>query len=281
MKIGLGTAQIGLDYGVSNATGSVSRAEAASIVRLAREAGIRTVDTAAAYGDAEAKLGELGLSGFEVVSKLHGVEPDLIGAALAGSLERLRIGRLYGLLLHRSADLQGATGAALWKALERLKADGRIEKIGISVYGPSELDSLPQRVRPDLVQLPFSLVDRRMEKSGWLERLKDGGVEVHARSVLLQGLLLMHSQSRPTRFAKWNDLWNEYETWLEQSGLTGLDACLGFALANPLIDRVIVGTQSAEQLAQLLSVQPLKTLVPDAFANDDEELVNPAHWNSK
>jgi aryl-alcohol dehydrogenase-like predicted oxidoreductase len=281
MKIGLGTAQIGLDYGVSNATGAVSRAEAASIVRLAREAGIRTVDTAAAYGDAEAKLGELGLSGFEVVSKLHGVEPDLIGEALADSLERLRIGRLYGLLLHRSADLQGATGAALWKALERLKANGRIEKIGISVYGPSELDSLPQRVRPDLVQLPFSLVDRRMEKSGWLERLKDGGVEVHARSVLLQGLLLMDSQSRPTRFAKWNDLWNEYETWLEQSGLTGLGACLGFALANPLIDRVIVGTQSAEQLAQLLSVQPLKTLVPDAFANDDEELVNPAHWNSK
>lgn len=281
MKIGLGTAQIGLDYGVSNTAGAVSPAEAASIVRLAREAGIRTVDTAAAYGDAEAKLGELGLIGFEVVSKLHGVEPDRIGAALAESLERLRIGRLYGLLLHRSADLQGATGSALWNALERLKADGRIEKIGISVYGPSELDSLPQGVRPDLVQLPFSLVDRRMEKSGWLERLKERGVEIHARSVFLQGLLLMDSQSRPTRFANWNDLWNQYETWLEQSGLTGLDACLGFALANPRIDRVIVGTQSAEQLAQLLSVQPLKTLVPDAFANDDEELVNPAHWNSK
>ena len=281
MKLGLGTVQIGLPYGVSNSTGEVSIDEASSILQRARAAGIRTIDTAAAYGDSESRLGQLGLDGFQVVSKVAGVKPDMLTDAVTASISRLRVDSLHGLLLHRASDLLGNDGGDVWRTLERLKADGLVEKIGVSVYRPEELDTLPHSIRPDLVQLPYNILDRRMETSGWLSRLKAMGVEIHARSAFLQGLLLMEAESRPSRFSRWNTIWTIYEAWLAENNLTRLESCLGFALANPLLDRIIVGTQSASQLSQLLAVEPLVTPVPVTLAVLDDDLINPANWNTK
>lgn len=281
MKLGLGTVQIGLPYGVSNSTGEVSIDEASLILQRARAAGIRTIDTAAAYGDSEARLGQLGLDGFEVVSKVAGVKPDMLMDAVTASINRLRVDSLHGLLLHHSSDLLGKDGGDLWRTLERLKADGLVGKIGVSVYGPEELDALPRSIRPDLVQLPYNILDRRMETSGWLSRLKAMGVEIHARSAFLQGLLLMEAESRPSRFSRWNTIWTIYEAWLVENNLTRVESCLGFALANPLLDRIIVGTQSASQLRQLLAVEPLGAPVPAILAVQDDDLINPANWNLK
>ncbi len=281
MKLGLGTVQFGLAYGVSNSTGEISNDEASLILDTARSAGIRTIDTATAYGSSEARLGSLGLEGFEVVSKLSGVAPSELDTAVRLSLMRLKRASLDGLLLHRPGELNGPDGAEIWSTLEHLKSEGLIKKLGVSVYSPEDLDRLPQGLALDLVQLPYNIVDRRMETSGWLERLKQQAVEVHARSAFLQGLLLMEPAERPQHFFRWNDLWQSLEAWLSSEKLTRLEACLGFALANPFIDRIIVGTQSAAQLQELMAVKPLEVAPPSSLSTKDDNLLNPGNWNAK
>lgn len=279
MKLGLGTVQFGLAYGVSNSTGEISTDEASLILDTARSGGIRTIDTAAAYGSSEARLGSLGIDDFEVVSKLSGIAPMNLGEAVRSSLTRLNIESLDGLLLHRPSELNGPDGPDIWTNLENLKSEGFIKKLGVSVYSPEDLAGLPAGVSVDLVQIPYNILDRRMETSGWLLRLKEQGVEVHARSAFLQGLLLMDSSERPQHFSRWNDLWLIFETWLSGEKLTRLEACLGFALANPLIDRIIVGTQSADQLQELMAVKPLEVAPPSSLSTKDDNLLNPGNWN--
>lgn len=281
MKLGLGTVQFGLAYGVSNSTGEISCEEASLILNEARSGGIVTIDTAVAYGVSEERLGSLGLRDFKVVSKISGVDATVIVDAVRSSLHRLNIERLDGLLLHRPNELSSTHGLEMWSALERVKGEGLITKLGVSAYGPEDLAGLPASVSLDLVQVPYNIFDRRIETSGWLARLKERGVEVHARSAFLQGLLLMDPSERPRYFSRWNDLWLLFETWLASENLTRLQAALGFALAQPLIDRIIVGTQSAAQLRELMVVEPLMVPTPASLSTENVDLLNPGNWKTK
>lgn len=284
MSLALGTAQFGSRYGVANRQGEITVNEGAAILTLARAHGIDTLDTAISYGDSEQRLGELGVSDWRVVSKLPAAPAsctDMAGwveAEVVASLGRLEVPHLEGLLLHRPAQLCEPGGEGLWRALERLKTLGFVRKIGISIYEPSELKNIVGRVPVDLVQAPLNVLDRRLVDSGWLARLASAGVEVHARSVFLQGLLVMPSATRPAHFAKWAWLLGTYDAWVEQSGRTPMQACLGYVLAIPEINRVVIGVDSAAQLEDLLRVAPVQDPPPNEIRCDDAELVNPSRW---
>jgi aryl-alcohol dehydrogenase-like predicted oxidoreductase len=287
VKLALGTVQFGLEYGIANREGRVTMDAAASIVRTARLAGIDTLDTAAAYGDSEARLGTIGVADWRVVSKLPPFpEPcdDISGWAVAcvrASLTRLKVPRLYGLLLHRPDQLLGAGGDRLFDALQQLKAVGLVRKIGVSIYDPSELDALWPRFPCDLVQAPFNLLDRRLVTSGWLTRLAAEGVELHVRSVFLQGLLLMSAERREPAFRRWTPIWEGFDRWLAQTGVTPLQACLRDALAVPEIARVIVGVDSLQQLLEILAAADGPAdRVPEALRTEDRDLLNPARWGT-
>lgn len=282
MKLALGTVQFGLNYGVANRTGQVAAQEISAILQTSREAGITMLDTAIAYGESEARLGAAGVQGFKVVSKLPGLNglPD-VADLVEQSTTRLGISTLYGLLLHRSADLVGADGARLHSALLDLKQRGLVEKIGVSIYDPQELDLLVGRFELDIVQAPYNVLDRRLATSGALARLKDAGIEVHTRSAFLQGLLLMEPDQRPEKFARWNELWSRWDDWLGETGKTALEAALGFACGNPAIDHVIVGLDSRSQLVEIVRAAAISQLsAPDFLAINDINLINPANWNS-
>lgn len=286
MKLALGTVQFGLAYGVANTQGQVTPDQCRAILREARSRGVDLLDTAIAYGDSEQRLGDAGLTGWRVVSKLPAVPGDCLDVtgwaqtAVRGSLGRLRVASLYGLLLHRPDQLLAPGGDRLFEALLALKADGLVQKIGVSIYAPAELDALTARYRFDLVQTPFNILDRRLLSTGWLSRLSAEGVEVHVRSVFLQGLLLMRSEHRPAAFARWGRIWTAYEAWLQRAHLSPLEACLGFALSAPGVAQVIVGVDSVGQLTELLRAAG-RGPVPEpseAMQTDDVDLLNPARW---
>jgi aryl-alcohol dehydrogenase-like predicted oxidoreductase len=285
-KLGLGTVQFGLPYGITNQSGQVTREEAARILDVARKAGIDTLDTAIAYGESEQRLGELGVGDFRVVSKLGDI-PDNSGdiaawveAAVAGSLERLRIGRLAGLLLHRSQSLLDGRGAELFAALQSLKGHGLVEKIGVSIYDPEELDRLSAYTF-DIVQAPYNVIDRRLATSGWLQRLHGAQTEVHTRSAYLQGLLLLRAEQLPAAFAQWQPLWRRWAAWLEQNDLTALHGALGFVVAQRAVDRVIIGVESAGQLSDAVAASySLIEQFPDELVSTDLELISPVRWRT-
>lgn len=284
-RLALGTVQFGLQYGVANRATRVSRDEAARIVEHARRAGLDTLDTATGYGDSEERLGEFGVASWQIVSKLPRVPAGCLDVAswvshsLSATLSRLRVPHLHGLLLHHPHDLLESYGDELHGALKSEREAGRVTKIGVSIYGPEELEALIPRFRFDLVQGPFNVVDRRLAASGWFRTLRAAGTEIHVRSAFLQGLLLMSRATRPANFDRWDSLWRLWESWLEEQGMTPLEACIGFALSQDAIDRVVVGVDSLGQLQEILGAAARSPCAPPAaLAVDDPDLINPSRW---
>lgn len=287
MKLALGTVQFGQRYGIANQHGQVTLEEAKGIVELSRASGIDTLDTAIAYGISEKRLGEIGIQGWQVVSKLPAIPENCSGTfqwvtdTVNESLQRLKVESLYGLLLHCPKQLLEKDGTQLYRALQQLKYDCLVQKIGVSIYSPSELDALCSRFQFDLIQAPFSIMDRRLIDTNWMSRLANQGTELHVRSIFLQGLLLMKPSDRPQKFTRWAALWSRWDEWLEHTGLTPLQACLRYALSFPQISKVIVGVDSLPQLQEILMAAegPLPK-IPDDLTISDMNLVNPAQWSS-
>jgi aryl-alcohol dehydrogenase-like predicted oxidoreductase len=288
MKLALGTVQFGLDYGIVNVSGRVAEQEALAIVLRAQESGMDTLDTAIAYGRSEAVLGQLGIKQWKAITKLPAV-PDgcddvgqWVRCQLQQSMARLRVTQLYGVLLHRPGQLlERNTGPALYAALQEFRSLGQVQKIGVSIYAPTELDALLDAYGFDLVQAPLNILDRRLVDMGWARRLHEMGVEVHARSAFLQGLLLMPPGQRPAKFGRWSDIWNTWDTWLDQAGLTPLQACLRYFNDLPEIDRVVVGVDTVAQLNEILSAtEGVLSSAPEFRPLQDERLINPATWNN-
>lgn len=284
MKLALGTAQIGLAYGIADPQPQIGYAESKGIVDYASDCGMNVLDTAMGYGESEARLGEIGVLKWKVVSKLPEVPAGenaaaWIAGAVHSSLDKLKIKSLYGLLLHRPAQLLGDRGPEIHAALQRLKSEGLVEKIGISIYQPSELEGVFSIGEVDLVQSPLSVLDRRLITSGWLDRLADRGVEVHARSVFLQGLLLMSTAQRPEKFDRWSGLWERYHAWVWKTGLSPLEACLAYVSSLPQVRQVVVGVNGMSHIQEILQAQT--SWVPNwspELETDDEELLNPLAW---
>ncbi len=288
-RLALGTVQFGMPYGVANQAGQVRLDEAAAILERAWSVGIDTIDTAIAYGESEQRLGEIGVRQWRIISKLPPALPEAcenvaawVQEAVLGSLERLRIPRLYGLLLHRSQQLLSPQGDALYRALIMLKNQGLVEKIGVSIYEPSELDALWPHFKLDLVQAPFNVFDRRLASSGWLTKLYEAGVEIHTRSVFLQGLLLMPATGRPAAFNRWQQLWGQWDYWLAHYELTPLQTSLNSAMSRPEIDRIIVGVDTLKQLEEIISACEMAAIeAPVEIASEDLDLIDTRRWNLK
>ena len=286
-KLALGTAQFGLPYGIANQQGQVNRVNAKVMLELSFLHGIDTLDTAIAYGESEICLGEVGVQGFKIVTKLPSLPENCsdvgcwVREHVSGSLARLGVSSVYGLLLHRPEQMLGYNGKKLYRVLLALKDSGIVQKVGISIYSPNELPELTKRFQFDIVQAPFNLVDQCLHTTGWLQRLKEADVEIHTRSSFLQGLLLMSRKSIPTKFAPWNYLWEKWHKWLLGQKVSAVQACLAFPLLFPEIDRVIVGADSVSQLQQILEAASMSRAIqfPNIYC-DDENLINPSCWSN-
>ena len=286
MKLALGTVQFGLPYGVSNNNGQTPLDEAQKILELAHNSGISLLDTAMAYGDSEARLGKIGVESFRVLTKLPSLPENCTNPKkwaeeqVDGSLQRLGLKCLYGLLLHNPAQLLTSSGHHLFEALQGLKTRGLVEKIGISIYAPSELDELLKLFSFDIVQSPFNPVDRSLLTSGWMNKLHAQGIEIHVRSIFLQGLLLMTQNQVPSKFSRWSPLWKNWLTWLYQNGISPQAACLAFAKSQPEINQILVGVETRHQLEQILDAFHSST--PESFPSiesTDPDLINPTQWS--
>jgi aryl-alcohol dehydrogenase-like predicted oxidoreductase len=282
-RLALGTVQFGLEYGVANQAGQVSLEEAERILESAHAAGIDTLDTAPGYGDSESRLGEIGVHGWRIISKIPEIPDGIddvagwVEASVTESLSRLGVDHLAGLLLHRPRQLNGPYGDDLRRALDQVRVLGLAQKVGVSVYGPSDLDVVWSD-QLDLVQAPFNVFDRSLASSRWLERFAADGVEVHTRSAFLQGLLLM--KERPRYFDRWSDLFVRWDEWLAETSLDPVAACIGASLSEPSIGRAVVGVESVAQLQDILVAveQPIPS-PPDTLRIDDPDLIDPSQWS--
>lgn len=284
-RIVLGTAQFGLLYGVSNTYGQPTPEECKTILCYAKNVGIQTLDTAIAYGSSEEVLGGVGVNDWKVVTKLPAMPDGIINVdgwveeQLALSMRRLRVKSLYGLLLHQPTQLLSTRGQDLYCSLRKYRDLGKIQKIGISIYSPDELEQILRFMHFDIVQAPLNILDRRMILTGWADRLREKGIEFYARSVFLQGVLLMSSGERAEKFKPWNKLWQIWDAWLISNSLSAIDVCLSYALKTEQITKLIIGVTNLSELKEILS--NIKSDLPDPpieLMTQDINLLNPSLW---
>ncbi|WP_025209136.1 aldo/keto reductase [Hippea sp. KM1] len=278
-KIGLGTVQFGLDYGINNKFGRVKENEVQKILNYALSKGIDLIDTAYSYGESETVLGRFsGLGHFKVVSKFpKDLDP---GIAIDISLKRLKIERFYGYLCHHFESLKN--NLAVWGKVLDLKDRGLTEKVGFSLYFLDELDFLLEKfIEFDLIQVPYNIFDRRFE--GYFCALRDRGVEIHVRSVFLQGLFFVEVDGLPEFFYPVREKIKEIQQISRDLGIPLERLLLSWALSNECVDRVIVGVDSFDQFKKNTDlddsiVEKVRSIDWDYFKEDDEKIILPVNW---
>ena len=273
----LGTAQWGNAYGVTNGLGRLTDQQIAEIAEVALEAGIRFADTAAGYGDAEARLAPWAKE-FAITTKVKGSGSIPIPIQISESLARLGVDKIRGCLIHDWSSLTDQEAMVATKALKEVKEQGKIEKIGISAYDEQDLQrALAIFGTVDAVQVPVSILDRRLIGSDSIDALVAQGCEIQARSVFLQGLLAARSDSKLGQHPDVRD----FHAVCEKSDLNPIQAALSFVGELVWVSQVIVGFTSALELNEILRLQTDSTgeALTKFHGSQDPNLIDPRNWS--
>ena len=292
-RIAIGTAQFGMDYGISNTVGKTDLKDIKSILQESAILGIRYIDTASAYGNAEEILGRTlpPDHGFRIVTKEcllnSSVSNENAGHSVASlfreSMERMAQNSLYALLGHDPWEFLSDKGTKLWDSLVELKKRGLVSKIGASVYRPDQLETILERFDLDIVQIPLNIFDQRFTKSDLLKTVKRRGVEIHARSCFLQGLLLMEPDKLSSFFDPVKGKIKKFQIVAKTCHRNPLDLALSFVLSVDEVDCVVVGVNNFVQFQEVCRSlrKPLAYNNFRKFAVDIPEIIEPFRWPAR
>ena len=290
-RLVLGTAQLGMDYGIANQTGQPDSARAQEVVQKAWEAGIREFDTAQGYGSSEQVLGqaltELKKSRQALITTKLGHSLDLRGAdfrrSLEGSLKRLGVNRLAGLLLHKEEQLD-FLDQGLEPVLKSFLDQGLVERIGVSVYSPGRAIQALNNELIEIVQLPANLLDHRFRKAGVFDLAREKEKLIYLRSVFLQGLLLMAPEHLPAGMVYARPMLSEAGRLAKEMNLSRMQLTLGYVkLAYPRV-KVLVGAETPDQVRENIriwsgSLDPgLVGRVEETFREVESKVLDPRLW---
>lgn len=287
-RLVLGTAQLGMLYGIANRTGKPDFQTAKKMIEIAWQSGVRFFDTAQAYGDAEKVLGvcfeNLAIRDqAKVILKIHpGLENasyQVIADEIKASIKKLGVPKLYAALLHRGEWLKN------WRqkyepALGLLKHEGLVDHFGVSIYEEEEVEMAFGIDALTIIQLPFNLFDQRALKQNWFERAEQLSKEVHVRSIYLQGLLLMdpESLSRAMQFTQ-RDL-TRFVRFCSEHGKSQKEVAFRFAWRRSRNAKVVIGAERPEQISDNLEMVKNSTDEQIDFEEVlDRRINNPSLWN--
>lgn len=287
--LSLGSVQLGMSYGCGSSLVSLNGTEVESILRCASELNIQVIDTASLYGSAEERLSKSKFqSQFSYVTKTIKCDEPIVTAEfvrafvdrLYKSLELLG-GGLYGVLFHRPADILKPGGEALLSELFKLKGEGKIKKVGFSIYEPKELYALKKYTDFDLVQLPSSIFDQRAEKSELVQALFKSGVEFHSRSTFLKGAIFLKESQLPKSLRPEFGRIRAFKDMSEELGLSPAEMAFSYVKKQKFISKVVIGAQSSGQLRQLFGAYNSSEILDEdymQFAFCNHRLLNPGNW---
>ena len=284
MKLVIGSAQLGMNYGLFN-NKKISSKEFKKIEKLVLKSKINFIDTATSYGESEKIIGKSKLKNLHVITKIKLPNKKNINVKswllkeISQSLSKLKIKKIYGVLIHNYKDLLGKHGKNYLLSLQELKRKNMIKKIGISVYEPQEIKKIWHLWKPDIIQVPFNPIDNRMLDSGWFNILKKFKVKIYVRSIFLQGLLINEDSSFKIN-KNYKIILNKYKNWCSRNNISLMQGCLHFVKQFKKIDYLIVGFNNYNQLKEIIDVFKKKQItIPRKFSTNKINLIDPRKWN--
>jgi len=291
VHLALGTAQFGMDYGVTNREGKTTSRQVRDILKMASERGIRRIDTAAGYGNAEEVVGENRDKGKEVLitSKINiqdnpGYSKDLeaLEERIRSSVRRLGVDQLDTLLVHNPECLKGKSGRGAMRALDHIKSIGLTNRVGVSIYSRDDITREIARWA-DVIQAPVSLYDQRLMQGSTLQILEEHNCAVQARSIYMQGLLLTKASEWPDWIQKEHrDRHARLEAYLREREMTLIGYCIDFIKSLKWLETAVVGVCNLKQLEELMNMWSSREIGTseawDTWAMDDSRMIDPRNW---
>jgi len=283
-KLGLGTAQFGLDGG-GQIRGRPPQAEVREMLGIAARSEIGVLDAGAASGHGEAVLGAVlpRPAPFRITVKAARGDrgADFVEGEARASLARLGLSHADAIMVQSAGDLFAPYGPALWERLKALRDEGLFARVGISAYASDDPAGLARRFKPDLIQAPASLLDQRLLVDGSLAAVRDMGIDIHLRSIFLNGLLFLPPDRAPSQLgAAAISRLSRARRLIAEGRSDPLQAGLGFALSRPEASAVIVGAATAAELSAVIAAagNPPPDLDWDDMALDDPAALDPKRW---
>jgi len=291
MKLAIGTVQFGLDYGVTNQIGKTSTDEVKRILEHAKNQNIQMIDTSPAYGESEEVLGKQNLDSFKVITKAVYIKSDNIENedlveienSFQQSLRTLGGDAIDGLFIHNAKDLYKVGSQRLYEKLMEFKERGLVKKIGVSVYDRLEIDELYNKYSFDMIQLPINVLDQRLDDGLIFKELKRKNVEIHVRSIFLQGLLLNEISSLPNQFKRVFPMLEEYFLNLKNAEMSKMEGALKYIYDIEEIDYAVVGINNVSQLQQITKAfnnirENERKMNFSKYACHERRIIDPRKW---
>ena len=295
MELCLGTVQFGMDYGIKGQK-QPSVEQAVDMLDYATQNGLNTIDTANAYGSAEDVVGAflekktIARDKLFIVSKFRPNLLDDVGQDkyyeimrnnLENTLSRLHTDYLDSYLLHSARYI---FDDEIIDTLNRLKADGLAERVGVSVYEPEEAKKCIERPNVDFMQLPYSIFDQRMEKAGVFEYAKNNNIQIHSRSAFIQGLILMEEDEIPPFLSKAKPIVRKISLLCNRHGISRIALAMNYVKQQSRISHLVFGVDNIEQLRENIKLfeEDISVAVVDdiakEFRNIEADIVMPSLW---
>ena len=283
----LGSAQFGLNYGISNKNGKVELIEIEKILETAKLSGIDTIDTAMVYGDSEKKLGSIGVNKWKIISKIPSNDitdkfefDNFLEKNVEKTLKNLKLDSIHCLLVHDTSKLIEINQIFAIESIQRLKDRKLIKHFGFSISSEDELDFILKAHQPDIIQLPTNIFDRRFLKDKYIHKIKKKKIDIHSRSIFLQGLLLLKNKKIPKYFDQWIKHFNELENFTYNNKISKLQACIYFINKCKEVNNVVIGVEKNFQLIEILKeLNTDKDYDFPQFDIIDDKILNPSNWN--
>lgn len=278
-KLGLGTGQFGLDQ-PPGPRGRPREAEAREILSIAGRSGLSVLEVArgSAVADSHLRTAIPQPNPFRLT--LTAGRPDRGGDAIEAELRaqmlRLGVERVDSILVSSATDLFSPMGPALWDRLRAMKDQGACRRIGVPVYASDDPVGVARRFKPDLVQAPASLLDQRLLLDGSLATIAEMGVEVHLRSIFLNGVLFLPPDRAPSHLKAAAGRISRARRLIAEGRSDPLQAALGFALTRPEASHVLVSVTSAAEMSAVVAaaMSPPPDLDWDEMAIDDPDALS-------
>tara|TARA_Y100000590_G_scaffold379140_1_gene446579 strand:- start:1280 stop:2170 length:891 start_codon:yes stop_codon:yes gene_type:complete len=288
-KLAVGTVQFGAKYGINKK--KIPIEDIKKILINFKSIGSETIDTSPLYGGAEKILGNYSpkKNNFQYITKIPKINNNKISDKqiyqikkfFFNSLKNLKKKNIYGLLIHSTKDIFKPGGNKLIDLLLFLKKKKIVRKIGISVYSKEEINNSLKKFRPDIIQIPLNLLDRRMIKNKYLSKLKKKNIEIHARSLFLQGILTSKKNFFPFKNKKDQKQIIKIKNNILKQNISLINACIYFGLQQKELDKLIIGFSSYRDFTEVMnsfnySYKEFK--FKNKFKINNEKILNPSNW---
>ena len=278
-KIIIGVTQFGMNYGILNLDSNNKKKKLKQILNFSKKKGVKSLYTSKYYGDANKILAKENLNYFKIYLKFK--SQDLLKKNFSKELEKIKSELKKNdliLMLDGFENLKDRERVKIYNIILDLKKDKKIIRFGYSIYSFKNLKKICYKFRPNILQCPYNVIDRRLEKKKLLQFLKINKIEIHVRSIFLQGLLILHYSKISKKFLKWKKIFKKFNDKIQYYKISNLDGCLNFIEKNKFIDKILLGVDNIDQLKEIFSFRyNVKIKFPKIYVKD-ERLINPSKW---